>query len=113
MTKTVPSKWRNALGMFVFHVSRTLEFVFPPTMLRYILCPVAAILAGRDSIQNRFSFPQFHHLPPDWPPVSMTAVSFFRIRVRHHLSRAIANWPDRLGENRWRKRFSIEGNFLE
>ncbi len=113
MTKTSPPKWRDLAGMIVFHGLRILEFILPPKVLRCVLYPAAAVLAGRDVFFRRQNKMAFHLLPATWPTVKTNTSDFVQIRIRYHLSRAIANWPDRLGNQRWRSRFSIQGNSLE
>ena len=113
MTKTSPSKWRDLIGMIVLYSARVLEAIFPPPVLRFVLYPAAAVMACRDVFYCRYNEAAFHLLPTTWPRVKTNTSNLLEIRVRYHLSRVIANWPDRLGNPRWRSRFSIQGNCLE
>jgi lauroyl/myristoyl acyltransferase len=97
------------MGIFAF--SRILERIFPPLLLRRVLLPVAALMAWRDI--SKWTEVSFDHLPAGWPAVSQTYGARFKRRVRYHLSRVICNWPDRLSQPHWRRRFEIQGSFLE
>ncbi|NQX02344.1 hypothetical protein HQ447_16930 [bacterium] len=104
--------WRiEKIRMGLFAVTRMLERMFPPLLLRGVLFPVTALMAWRDV--SSWAEGSFDHLPAGWPAVAQTYGARFKRRMRYHLSRMIGNWPDRLSQPHWRRRFEIQGAFLE
>ena len=104
---------RDVIGRIVFHGARTMERLFPPPILRCVFFPIAMALALRDLSRRRWLEIPFCKLPPNWS-VNRTLPLLFNIRSQFHLTRLMANWPDRFSEPHWCSRFKIEGmEFLE
>jgi len=98
------------IGMVVLHGARLLEKVLPPPLLRLALYPVAAVLALPDLLTARASRKQASQCPP---PLGHQKSWRFGALVRGQLSRFPSNWPDRLGQPHWRRRFQIHGDWLQ
>jgi hypothetical protein len=110
MFSNLHSKCVTTTGMVVLHGSRLMEKALPPPLLRLALYPTAAVLALRALLTARPSSEQASQCPP---PLGHQKSWSFEALVRGQLSRFLSNWPDRLGQRHWRRRFQIHGDWLE
>jgi lauroyl/myristoyl acyltransferase len=90
-----------------FHLTRSLERAVPPGLLWYLVSPLPAAQALRDSLA-------YPGLPPRrLPPALADRRPSFRDRWRYqlgiHSAYMLLLWPDRMTEPRWSRRFSDDG----
>src|SRR5437588_8064922 len=100
-TITEKAKW------LWFHLARWLARHVPPGVLWYLVWPLPAAQALRDSL----AYPR---LPPRrLPPALADRRPSFRDRWRYqlgiHPAWVLLLWPDRMTEPRWSRRFNVDG----